>query len=161
MKKLLFALLICCFSITLFSQEAEQENPYFKKNSLNLSLIDVNGMMTFNYERYWQQKFLGADEIGFKVGYCNLAVAAFNRYIDEHLGGFVFGYNHVFTKKRHGLALNLDVTPFQKDFTVGYGASWRYQAPKGFVMKLGMGIANVFDGSSPFYLPNITIGWSF
>lgn len=161
MKK---SLLILTAVVLLFSakaQETETENPYFKKNSLNFSLMDVNGIFTFNYERYWEQKFLGADEIGFKVGYCNYSVGAFSRSLDEHSGGFVFGYNHVFTKKRHGLALNVDVTPFQKDFAVGYGASWRYQAPKGFVMKLGMGIANIFDGSSPIYIPNIALGWSF
>lgn len=133
MKKML---LLFIAALMLQTVQSQDENPYFKKNSVTFDVYHVAGGLSFNYEGNFKTKFVGAKEIGFKAGYTN------DSWIDDG-GGFLFGYNHVFTKNhKHALVLNVDITPFTSDVLLGMGAAYRLQTKKGFVMRAGLGFNN-------------------
>lgn len=148
MKKMLMLFIAALMLQTVQSQD---ENPYFKKNSVTADLWHIAGGLNINYERNFKYDFLGAKEIGFKAGYTN------DSWIDDG-GGFLFGYNHVFTKNhKHALVVNADITPFTRDVLVGAGAAYRLQTKKGFVMRAGLG----FNNSPVVGTLIIGLGYSF
>ncbi len=136
MKKMLMLFVAVLLLQTIV--QSQDENPYFKKNSVTADLWHIAGGLNINYERNFKYDFLGAKEIGFKAGYTN------GSWIDINNGsGFLFGYNHVITKNhKHALVLNVDITPFTSDVLLGMGAAYRLQTKKGFVMRAGLGFNN-------------------